>query len=74
MNNNVTIDPVKMILIRPGFEAIPVIKDKKWVYNKGASSECWRAMNVGHQGEKLIEGNILDYVVEDIKERKFTLN
>ena len=73
MNKYITVDPVKEILIRPGFDAIPVIKDKKWRYNdEEASSECWRAMNVGHQGEKLIDGTILDYIVEDVKQRKFT--
>ena len=29
MNEYITVDPVKKILIRPGFEAIPVVKDKK---------------------------------------------
>ena len=72
MNEDITIDPVKQILIRPGFEAIPVIKDMKWRYNEEASDECWRVMNVGHQGEKLIQGTILDYIVEDVKQRKFT--
>ena len=71
MNKYITIDPVKKILIHSGFEAIPVVKDKKWRYNdEEASSECWRAMNVGHQGEKLIEGSILDYIVEDIYKPK----
>ena len=73
MNKDITIDPVKEILIRPGFDAIPVTKDKKWQYNKEAvSSECWRVMNVGHQGKKLIEGTILDYIVENVNQRKFT--
>ena len=72
MNKDITIDPVREILIRPGFEAIPVIKDKKWRYNEEPISECWRVMNVGHQGEGLIEGTILDYIVDDIMQRKFT--
>ena len=72
MNKDIAIDPVKSILIRPGFEAIPVIKDIKWQYNEESSGECWRVMNVGYQGEKLIQGTILDYIVEDVKQRKFT--
>ena len=73
MNKDIAVDPIKEILIRPGFEAIPVVKDKKWRYNGDeVSSECWRVMNVGHQGEKLIEGTTLDYIVENISQRKFT--
>ena len=71
MNKDITVDSVREILIRPGFDAIPVKKDYKWQYNGEPSSECWRVMNVGHQGEKLIEGTILDYLVEDIKQKKF---
>ena len=71
MNGDITIDPIKQILIRPGFEAIPVIKDTKWQYNEEVNGECWRVMNVGHQGEKLIQGTILDYIVENVEQRKF---
>ena len=73
MNKGIAVDPIRGILIRPGFEAIPVVKDQKWQYTgEDASSECWRVMNVGHQGENLIEGTILDYIVENINQRKFT--
>ena len=73
MNKGIVVDPIRRILICPGFEAIPVVKDKKWQYNEEeATSECWRVMNVGHQGEKLIEGTILDYIVDNIHQRKFT--
>ena len=72
MNKDITVDPIKQILIRPGFEAVPVMKEKKWQYSEKASGECWKVMNVGHQGERLIEGTILDYIVDDIKQRKFT--
>ena len=72
MNKDIAIDSVKRMLVRPGFEAIPVIKDTKWQYNKEGSGECWRVMSVGHQGEKLIQGTILDYIVEDVNQRNFT--
>lgn len=71
MNKDITVDPIKEILIRPGFEAIPVRKDYKWQYYGEGNSECWRVMNAGHQGDKLIEGTILDYIVENIKQKKF---
>ena len=72
MNEDITIDPVKQILIRPGFEAIPVVKDIKWQFNEKSGGECWRVMNIGHQGENLIEGTIFDYLVKDVEQRKFT--
>ena len=73
MNKGIAVDPITGILICPGFDAIPVVKHQKWQYTKEeASSECWRVMDVGHQGEKLIEGTILDYIVENINQRKFT--
>ena len=73
MNKGIVVDPIRRILIHPGFEAIPVVKDTKWQYSEEeATSECWRVMNVGHQGEKLIEETILDYMVDNINQRKFT--
>ena len=73
MNKGIAVDPIREILIYPGFEAIPVVKDHIWQYNKEETSKgCWRVINVSHQGEKLIEGTILDYIVENINQRKFT--
>ena len=72
MVQGIEIDPVKGILIRPGFEAVPVEKTATWSYNKGQSSgPCWKAMNPGHQGEGLIEGSILNYIVDNILEKDF---
>jgi len=67
MVKGIEVDTVKEILIRPGFESVPVKSTSTWVYNdRQTGSPCWLAMNVGHQGEGLIEGNILDYLVDDI--------
>ena len=74
MGKGIEIDTVKKILIRPGFESIPVEKTVGWSYNKGqTASPCWKAMNPGHQGEGLIEGGILNYIVDNILERDFAL-
>jgi len=72
MVKDIEIDPVKRILIRPGFESVPVEKTTTWAYNKGqTASPCWKAMNPGHQGEGLIEGGILNYIVDNILEKDF---
>lgn len=72
MVRGIEIDPIKRILIRPGFEAVPVEKTVAWTYNKGqVGAQCWKAMNPGHQGEGLIEGTILNYIVDNILEKDF---
>jgi len=72
MVKDIEIDPMKEILIRPGFESVPVEKTTAWSYNKGqTASRCWKAMNPGHQGEGLIEGSILNYIVDNILEKDF---
>lgn len=72
MVRGIVIDPVKKLLIRPGFEAVPVESSATWAYNDGqTTSPCWKAMNVGHQGEGLIEGQILDYLVDNILEKDY---
>ena len=73
MVKGIEIDEVKGILIRPGFEAVPVERTVAWSYNKGQSAgPCWKAMNPGHQGEGLIEGGILNYLVDSILDKDFT--
>ena len=32
---------------------------------------CWQAMNPGYQGKRLIEGNYLDYLVDDVLSSDF---
>ena len=73
MRKGVTIDRVKQILIRPDFPPAPVTLGRTWNYTVASNdiSPCWHAMNHGHQGEGLIEGNILDYVVNSVEQKEF---
>ena len=72
MVKGIEIDAVKGILIRPGFESVPVEKTVTWSYNKDQTTgPCWKAMNPGHQGEGLIEGTILNYIVDNILEKDY---
>ena len=62
----VEIDTRKKILIYPdGRNPVPVNEDHAM-----AGKGCWKAMNYGNQGEGLIEGNVLDYVMGNIMETK----
>ena len=62
MSKNVNIDTQKEILIfADGRNPVPVTKDTAMT-----GKQCWKAMNNGHQGEGLIKGNILDYVLTNI--------
>ena len=70
MTKNIDIDTQKQILIYPdGRDPIPVNKDTKMTGN--FNKPCWKTMNTGIQGEGLIKGNILDYVVSNILEDDF---
>ena len=39
-----------------------------------AGKACWKSMNYGNQVEGLIQGSILDYMMENILETKTKLN
>ena len=70
MNKGIEIDTQKKLLIYPdGRNPVPVIEDFAM-----AGKTCWKAMNYGNQGEGLIEGNILDYVMGNILETKTKWN
>ena len=69
MKTGVEIDKTKKMLIRPGFEPVPVDNSVTWGLDK---RHCWKAMNPGQQGEGLIEGKVLDYRVTDVLEEDFT--
>ena len=62
MVNGVEVDSTKQMLIRPGFEPVPVEPSKTW----DSPDNCWLAKNVGNQGEGLIDGSIYDYIVSSI--------
>ena len=70
MTKNIDIDTQKQILIYPdGRDPIAVTKDTKMTGN--FNKPCWKTMNTGIQGEGLIKGNILDYIVPNILEDDF---
>ena len=62
MTKNINIDARReMLIFSDGRNPVSVIKDTAIT-----GKPCWRAMNYGHQGEGLIKGNILDYVLPSI--------
>ena len=62
MKKGIEIDAQKNMLIYPdGRNPVPVIEDFVM-----AGRKCWKAMNYGNQGEGLIQGDILNYVTENI--------
>lgn len=71
MGKGVEIDSVKSILIRPNFPPLPVIRSSYESRKNHATKLCWKAMNTGSQGEDLIEGTILDYVVPSLVDKNF---
>jgi len=70
MVNGVEVDSTRNMLIRPGFEPVPVVQSKTW----DSPDNCWLAKNVGNQGEGLIEGSILDYTVSSIESTDLPLS
>ena len=70
MTKGLDIDSQRKILIYPdGHDPVPVIKDTKMIGD--SNKPCWKAMNNGIQGEGLIKGSILDYMVSNILEDDF---
>ena len=70
MTKGLDIDSRKQILIFPDdHDPVPVTKDTKMTGDP--NKPCWKAMNNGIQGEGLIRGNILDYVVSNILDDDF---
>jgi len=62
MGKRVHIDTQKQLLLySDGRNPVPVIRDS--IITGGSGKKCWKAMNYGHQGEGLILGKILNYVV-----------
>ena len=63
-----SIDEVRKLLLFPTSERepIPVMRRPIWGFMERESGTpdhlCWMAMNVGYQGEGLIQGHYLDYV------------
>ena len=62
MVKGMSVDPIKKILTYPDSRD-PVAVELDDVMT---GKTCWKAMNPGHQGERLIEGNILEYMVSTL--------
>ena len=71
----VEIDETRKILISPGKEPVPVMRRPVWSFMEREVADdqlCWTAMNPGYQGEGLIDGTYLDYLVNDVLSVDFT--
>ena len=69
MRKGVDIDAKKSLLtFSDGRDPVPVKKDSSMTGN--SEQQCWKVMNNGNQGEGLIQGKILDYVVAHILEKR----
>ena len=65
----VDVDTVRKILIMPNKEPVPVMRRPVWSFMERETPDdqlCWTAMNPGYQGEGLIDGTYLDYLVDDV--------
>ena len=69
----VEIDEVRKMLIIPHKEPVPIMRKPIWSFmerEKNTSSIeddfCWTTMNIGYQGDGLIDGHYIDYVVHDV--------
>ena len=65
----VEVDTVRKFLILPGKEPVPVMRRPVWSFMEREVVDdqlCWTAMNPGYQGQGLIDGTYLDYLVEDV--------
>ena len=67
MVKGMAVDHIKKILTYPdGRDPVPVEKD-----NVMTGRTCWKALNHGYQGEGLIKGSVLDYMVSNLLENDF---
>ena len=69
MVKGMAIDSIRKILTFPdGRDPVPVEMNDVMT-----GKTCWKAMNPGHQGEGLIKGSVLDYMVSNLLEDDFKL-
>ena len=67
-----SVDEVRKLLLFPTVEQepVPVMRRPVWSFMERESgspnSLCWMTMNSGYQGEGLIEGHYLDYVMSEL--------
>ena len=70
MKPGIDIDEKRSILVYSNdHDPVPVTIDS--VMTGDPNKLCWRAMNYGKQGEGLIHGSILDYVVTNLLDTNF---
>lgn len=67
----VEVDEIRKLLFLPNKPPIPVEWKPAWKYmekdaNMTNVQHCWTAMNPGNQGKGLIDGDYVDYLVEDV--------
>jgi hypothetical protein len=70
----VDVDETRKILIMPDKEPVPVMRRPVWSFMERETRDdqlCWTAMNPGYQGEGLIDGTYLDYLVDDVMSTDF---
>ena len=70
----VEIDVARKLLLLPNKPPVPVMRKPVWAYmehNVRSDQLCWVAMNPGYQGNHLIDGHYLDYVVDNILSTDF---
>ena len=73
MAKGLDIDSQKQMLVySDGHDPVPVTKDTKM--SGDGNRPCWKAMNNGIQGEGLIKGHVLDYMVSNILEDDFAFS
>ena len=69
MVKGMAIDPIRKMLTYPDArDPVAVEMDEEMTGKK-----CWKAMNPGHQGEGLIKGSVLDYMVPNLLDIDFKL-
>ena len=71
----VEIDEVRKILIMPDKEPVPVMRRPVWSFMEREVADdqlCWTAMNPGYQGDGLIDGRYLDYLVDDVLDTEWS--
>ena len=59
-------DQQAKVLVIPNRSTVPVAMDNAWPEVQLKGQMCWKSRNPGYQGEGLIEGTYVDYVVDHI--------
>ena len=64
-NKGTKVDKVNKLLVLPNRPPIPVTLEaaKREVHHK---TDCWHPVTLGYQGQGLLEGECLDYVVDSV--------